>query len=404
MTEKNHTPGKPRRTNTIFVVDHDQDNLSRFRELFNQYKNLVYYSTSPDEIASVMEGVSPDLVIGSLGMRGHTAEDFFRYIKNKSPHAIRVIYSHETEKNELMRLLAVGTVHRFFCLPWQKNKIDQLLAQDLGTRAKLRTRKVCDFLEREDRIPILPQVVTEIDRILQNEDYTIDDLIAVIEKDPVITSKLLQIVNSAAFPKKSTISALFHAITYLGIKQVRELVLFICAREVFPPSKQCREAASIVADMSFKCSKLASRIAEIICPGLEKETATAALLHDIGKMVFYSPSFCENYILRMSNKNGDYDPVSLIAEEDEEPFGINHTEVGSCLLLWWNMPIALIETAANHRLPLEELTGITKCVAIAYKLLLQAGDQDLYIPDLENLDDEYPIEQWQQAAKEILTN
>ncbi len=401
--DNRQTSKNARRTNTIFVVDHEEGNLARFKELFENYKNLVYYSTSPDEIVSVMEGVSPDLVLGNFRMRGHAAEDFFRYIKNKTPHAIRAVYSQESDKSELMRLLAVGNVHRFFCLPWEKNNIDQLLARDMATRSRLRTKKVCDFLEREDRLPILPDVVREIDLILQSQDYTIGDLAVVIEKDPVIASKLLQIVNSAAFPKKSSISDLGHAVTYLGIKQVREIVLFICARDVFPPSKKCREAASSVAEMSFRCSKLASQVGGIVCPGLEKEAATAALLHDIGKMVFYSPSYCQTYITHMSNSCGDYNPVSPEAEFDDGPFGIAHTEIGSCLLLWWNMPISLIETAANHCLPLKDLSGITKSVAIAYRCLMRAGNPNMELDGLVGLDAEWPLDKWLEEAKVLLT-
>jgi len=356
---------------------------------------------SPDDIKEIMVGVSPDMVIGNFYMPGHAAADFFTQIKKQAPHAIRVVFAEESDAGLMMRLLACGTVHRFFCLPWKKNNVDSLLIRDLATRARLRTRKVWDFLEAESRIPVLPDVVLRMEEVLHDPDFSLDQLVAVIKQDPVVTAKLLQLVNSSAFPKDYAIGDLSRAVTYLGIRQVRELVLFLCAREIFSASKQCSDAAVQVAKQSFRCSKLAGLVAKTVAPGLEKEAATAALLQDIGKLVLFTPAFCDTYLAALA-KDQQYGVLGGEVEDDEAAFGISHSELGSCLLLWWDMPFVIVETTANHTLPLAQLQGIPKSVAIAYRCLQEARFGDRLVTDLAELDSNLPLAAWRKSAKAIL--
>ncbi len=402
MSKKNHIPAKAgTHRNTIFVVDHATDNLDRFKALFRKTPHMVYYSTSPEDIKAIMVGVSPDMVIGNFHMPGHAAIDFFSLIKREAPHAIRVVFAEEADAGLMMRLLACGTVHRFFCLPWKKHDVDSLLIRDLATRARLRTRKVWDFLEAESRIPVLPEVAMRMEEVLHDAEFSMEQLVNVIKQDPVVAAKLLQLVNSSAFPKDYAITSLQRAVTYLGIRQVRELVLFLCAREIFPPSRQCSDASVQVAKQSFRCSKLACLVAKTVAPGLEMEAATAALLQDIGKLVLFTPTFCETYLASLA-----LDPLFGVlggeVEEDEAAFGISHTELGSCLLLWWDMPFAIVETTANHNLPLAELQGIPKSVAIAQRCLQEARFGDQVVTDLASLDPTLPLALWRKGAKAIL--
>lgn len=401
MGKKTESLASGTRRNTIFVLDHAPDNLNRFEALFRGTPHLVYYSTSPVEIKAIMVGVSPDMVIGNFHMPGLAAGDFFTFSKKQAPHASRVVFAEEADAGLMMQLMARGTVHRFFCLPWRKNNFEDLLMRDLATRARLRTRKVWDFLEAASRIPVLPEVVPRMEKVLHDADFSMDQLVAVLEQDPVVAGKLLQLVNSSAFPKDSAIADLQRAVTYLGIRQVREVVLFICAREIFPAAKHCSDASLQVAKQSFRCGKLASLVAKTVAPGLEKEAATAALLHDVGKLVLFTPAFCDTYLATLA-QDPQYGVLGGEVEEDVEAFGISHSELGSCLLFWWNLPFVIVETAANHTLPLSQLHGIAKSVAIAHRCLQEARFGDLVTTDLAELDSSLPLAAWRKSARAIL--
>lgn len=149
---------------------------------------------------------------------------------------------------------------------------------------------------------------------------------------------------------------------------------------------------------SLQCAKLARIVAREIAPGREEEVGAAALLHDIGKLVYYS-YLCPRYLDFVSQR-GAFELSS--SEIEEEVFGIPHGKLGGSLLLWWNMPLVLVETAANHNLPLAELEVVPKSVAIADRCLLEASRKGQVLTDLRTLDPEYPLAKWLQIATKLV--
>jgi len=58
-------------------------------------------------------------------------------------------------------------------------------------------------------------------RILQNQDAEFNDIEAVISINPILTYKLLRLINSAAFALEGTITSIQKALTILGLEKVR---------------------------------------------------------------------------------------------------------------------------------------------------------------------------------------
>jgi hypothetical protein len=86
---------------------------------------------------------------------------------------------------------------------------------------------------------------------------------------------------------------------------------------------------------------------------------------------------------------------------EEQIFGINHLELGSALLLWWNLPMVMVDAAANHSQPLNSLQGVPLCVAIADRCLLKAANGESITVDFNLLPYELPIEQWLECARTL---
>ncbi|MBU0729221.1 MAG: HDOD domain-containing protein [Proteobacteria bacterium] len=388
----------PRKIYTFFVVDTDPVALEQFRQLFEQLSHFVYCCASIKEAKKIMGGVAPDFVIVNLKIEGESATDFLYHVKEKFPYTIRFVYANDDNTNELMKLVASGFAHRYLCFPWEKNGIAEILKRDLQTRSRLQRNKCWKFLEAGGNLPVLPAVVTDIEALLRDPDFTTEDLAAAIEKDPVISSKLLQVVNSAAFAKKSSIGDLQHAITFLGITQIKEIVLYIAVLKSFKLSEQCQVYVEDIGEHSFLCSKLAAGIAREIAPELVKDVATAALLHDIGKLIFFATA-CGMYKDFIDGRETFDFPSS---DFESELFGISHAELGSSIMLWWNLPMAIVETAANHNLPIKELSGVPLIVSIADRCLLEATPWLKIETDITLLADDFPVDKWRQAAQDMI--
>lgn len=390
----------PTKKHTIFVVDDKNQYLSRFKKLLKNLPHLIYYCSSIDKAKSLMKGVSPDIFISRVEPGDKSGQFFINQIQVAFPSAIRVVYSREYTTIDLSKMVVGGTVHRYISLIWDKEIISKILQRDLLTRTRLRTSKCKDFFEKMTQIPTLPAVFVEIQEELRDYDCSIDKLVSIIERDPVISSRLLQIVNSAAFPKNQSIVDLHHMVTFLGINQIRELVLFIYALQLFPPYGECLEYAAELSKHSLLCSRLSSEIAKTIMPENKLGASTAALLHDLGKLIFYSTG-CS----KLNDSIETKEAFNMSSSDlEKQIFGISHAELGSFLMLWWNLPMELVETVANHTLPLNKLWGVPLCVAIADRCLLEAANPDIIETDLDRLEDVYPVTDWRELAKKIISD
>lgn len=345
-----------------------------------------------------MSGVTADMILCRLTDPGLPIYELLEYVQQVNPHCIRLVYQEANKAVDLMKVVTSGFAHRFFFYPCEPGQLQRLFETTLALRSRLEVQECWKFLEKSSHIPGLPLVIRELEEVLVDPDYEIDDLVGALEKDPLIASRLLQIVNSAAFFKTATVGSLKQAIVFLGSGLVREIVLYICAMEVFPQPAECRYKAVKVAVHSLQCAKLSRIVAKEIAPGQEEEAGAAALLHDIGKLVYFS-YLCPRYLDFLSMR-GAFNLTSTEAEE--EVFGIPHGKLGGSLLLWWNMPLVLVETAVNHNLPLRELEGVPKSVAIADRCLLEASGRGRAASVLQGLPREYPLAIWREIATRLV--
>lgn len=388
------------KTLTIFTVDNDLENLLRFRRYFAGQRVLVYFLRSSREAKAIMVGVAPDIVICRVDSPDCEALQFLEIVQFKYPHAIRIVVSDEKNRDLLLKLLASGLVQRFLCFPWQKNSIAEILDRDLTTRSKIRAKPCWSYLEKGHTLPAIPSVVREVEQVLCRNDYSLAEISRIIEQEPTIVLRLLQIVNSAAFVKRGSVTDLLMALSYIGIDNLREILLFICALEGLPFEKRCMQMAKGIARHSFLCSKLTRVIAAEIDPGSEREAGTAALLHDTGKLVMLASSptqLCK--AINLLGHNGHLWPDGKFEEEN---FGFRYTEIGSCLLLLWNLPMSLVETVVGIEYPLLELTGTSRFVAIADRCLQEAAAGDGPDLELETLIPALPVTKWRALAQELV--
>lgn len=382
----------------VIVVSHDNSHVSWFRKSFDNWPHLVYYCTSVQEALSIMDAVLPDILILNVATPGLSHHDFLVLLQQRLPQTIRMIFSSEKDKLALMKLVADGVAHRCFCYPWEDNNVAAILTNDLQLRSEVRVRKCLRFLALGGGIPALPAVVHEMEETLRDPKYQLDDIVAIIERDPVIAARLLKVVNSSLFPKRCEIDTLHRAINFLGISLARKIIMFICATQHFQyPKRHHRHVLKIIGN-SWLCSRLAGVIAGHIVPGQERTAATAALLHDIGKLIL------------CSRLGSNFQPITTpdfvmghaTVDIEKQKLGICHLELGSTLMLLWNLPLTIVEAIAQHGLPLPELEGISKVVAIADRCLQEVFSHGKIKTDIDTLNAEYPVDEWRDMAQKII--
>lgn len=197
------------------------------------------------------------------------------------------------------------------------------------------------------RLVSLPEVCIRVNEMLEDPDVTAKAIGKVMSQDTGLTARLLKIVNSSFYGFTSKIETVSRAVTVIGLRELRGLVLAASAIETF--SKIPTDILNMVRFWrhSVYCGVVAQLLAER-CHVLHSERLfVAGLLHDIGKLVICNrlPTQAKQAIdLSEAKKIFDF-------EAEQEVMGYDHSEIGGKLLRSWQMPASLCDAVEFHHMP-----------------------------------------------------
>lgn len=84
------------------------------------------------------------------------------------------------------------------------------------------------------KLPVMSEVAHLLIQTLNERDAGVKRVQDVIAKDPALTTTLLRMANSAMFGLSRSVHSLDHAISVVGMAQIRARALSICLTDVFP--------------------------------------------------------------------------------------------------------------------------------------------------------------------------
>lgn len=204
-----------------------------------------------------------------------------------------------------------------------------------------------DLVSGVVRLVSLPEVCIRVTEMLEDPRTNATDLGNVISRDTSLTARLLKIVNSAYYGFQSRIETVTRAITIIGLRELRGLVLAASAIEAF--SKIPNELLNMAHFWrhSVYCGVVGQILAKE-CHVLHGERLfIAGLLHDIGKLIICHrlPDQAQEIMEKTIVEN------RLDFEVEKEVLGFDHTDIGGMLLSEWNMPDSLREAVQFHHDP-----------------------------------------------------
>jgi putative nucleotidyltransferase with HDIG domain len=220
-----------------------------------------------------------------------------------------------------------------------------------------------------ERMPAFPVSVQKILSMTTDINCAPKDLVAVIEHDPVLTGKVLKIVNSSYFGLSKPIVSIKHAVVFVGLNTVRHLAMTIAAIGSLPRNNDAGFDMDEYLQHSL-CTGAISRILAGRC-GVPKRKAAdffvAGLLHDIGQVVLavYRPE----EFRRVLEASYAY-PRHVV---ERSIFGFDHADVGALLVARWNLPADVVKAVEEHN-DFERVggsTAISDCVHVAALIMEQ---------------------------------
>ena len=194
-------------------------------------------------------------------------------------------------------------------------------------------------------LPSLPVVAAKLLQMTRDERLSTADIAKVVETDPTIATKVLRIVNSAAFGTLRRISSIRHAVVLLGTSEVRAVALGVT---LFENVVKRRRKSDFDRLYFWKhCLAIAG-----LCRALAEETGypdpeeayVAGLLHDFGKIILDSTRKVR-YGKFLKDLGGDAGPI---VDKEREQLGLGHDQIGAYFCETWNMPQRLVLSQLLH--------------------------------------------------------
>jgi HD-like signal output (HDOD) protein len=202
-----------------------------------------------------------------------------------------------------------------------------------------------NYLDRIRDLPVMPEVAAKVVNLTEGRlEISFKELETIIKVDPGLTAKILKIANSALYARQREIKNLQTAITLLGFKNIKSLVLLVTASSFFPRMRKSGFYASYWRHCIL--SAFLSRTLAVRCArnDVAEEAFIAGLLHDIGQAVLFNAS-SEQYAQAMEAEKLGALTLETI---EEQMFGANHREIGGALLKKWNFPQLFADVALEH--------------------------------------------------------
>ena len=222
-----------------------------------------------------------------------------------------------------------------------------------------------------ENMPAFPKSVQKILELTRDVNCSPKDLVQVIDKDPVVTVKVLRVVNSAYYGLPKQITSVNHAVVYLGFNAVKNLTLSIAAMGMMPVDHAAGFNGQQYLLHSLATASIAKQLALRMAETDPMDCFIAGLLHDFGKVViaqFMPREF------RLALETSQWNEIALHLAL-RQVIGVDHAVVGAMLVEKWRFPVDLVETIRYQYSPQSMDTPMLACIFAANQISkqLEAG-------------------------------
>lgn len=199
------------------------------------------------------------------------------------------------------------------------------------------------FLYTHCELPPLPTVLTEMQKLMSSNEFTAKKIINILEKDPSVVAQVLKVANSAYYSFPNEIKDLKYAVAYMGINDVYRIILSLMVlKKISPEDEKSFNKLWSHSLLTAFCARLLSRKYEPLISS--DEVWAAAILHDIGKLV-YLKFFPEHFnaLQNHAEING------ILFNESEKILKLPKSSYFGVLLSdRWRLPTRVKEACAFH--------------------------------------------------------
>ena len=288
-----------------------------------------------------------DVLVTDRMMPGMDGAELLTAVRRRYPNTVRLVLSGHADREAVLRL--VGPAHQYLSKPCNAEELRAAIARALAMRDLLANEQLKQLACRIDSLPSLPASHSQLTGELRKPEPSVERVAEIIARDIGMTTKILQLVNSAFFGLAQPASNVVDAVMYLGLATIRALVL---STQVFSQFDQATIKAFSIDGIAQHCwmtGVMARRIAEIEQRDskISDQCFLAGLLHDLGYLIL-AAGLPKQYHQLLQVARDSNRPVW---EVEQAELSASHAEIGAYLLGLWGLPTPVIEAVALHHRP-----------------------------------------------------
>jgi HD-like signal output (HDOD) protein len=289
---------------------------------------------------------------------------------------------------------AMPVAHQFLSKPCEAKKLIRVLTQACHLQDIIADQRLQASLGDIGQLPARPETYSELCRIFAGDEWSLADAARVVERDVSISMKVLQVANTAFFRRGGPVKEVSQAVSRLGARFLRDLVLGLEAFQRFPSVR----AADV--DPIHRDGLLVAVAARKIAPASAADDAfLAGMVHDIGRIVI--ASFLPQAAKAIATRARAHSESPLEAEA--AVLGMTHAEIGAYLLGLWGMPYPVIDAVCQHHRPdriSEPELGASGAVYLAATLSDEAEASEIDHDYLERVGATDSLQHYEQLVQE----
>lgn len=214
-----------------------------------------------------------------------------------------------------------------------------------------------------DRMPAFPRSVQLVLEMTRNINVLPKQLVGVIEKDPVMTMKILKVINSAYYSLPNKITSVNQSVVYLGINTIKNLALSFAAVGILPKVNTAGFDIQRYLVHSLTTAAIARQLCSVYAKGEADpgDCYVAGLLHDFGKVVF-AQFLAHEFREALDLSEAQNMPLH---QAERQIIGVDHGVVGAMLAKRWQFAEQLVQCIRDHHAENAEPSAMLDCVRVA---------------------------------------
>ncbi len=213
---------------------------------------------------------------------------------------------------------------------------------------------------RNDTLPVPPHVVARVIQVASDPEAGVGDISDIIKTDAVISSQILKSVNSAYYGLRRKIASIERAVSFMGIRAVRNLILCLGVQTLAP--KNSDYPLELFWERSLTRASAAKCLARKLGFPNEEELFTIGLCQDLGVLLLIKDSSSEAIA---AFTTAVMKPAG-IRLDTEKQFGEGHDTLGAKLFTKWEFPEELVEPIRFHHSPEKSSEPFSKLTEIIH--------------------------------------